>query len=195
MLPVITWHRTGDRPFYDKLMLWFKYSPKLKINPHIDPLFRRKARSSASILLEDLNQYFILSTRELSVTNHDHPQKNVEGWHICIHFTVACKDGGLKFKNMRHHLFFYCRQWIISSLNNVSVVWLDWIWSFKSGMYNLQVNFATEFFVVILLMTSSNGNIFRVTGPLCREFTGQRWILLTKASEMELWCFLWSAPE
>ena len=30
-------------------------------------------------------------------------------------------------------------------------------------------------------MTSSNGNIFRVTGPLCGEFTGDRWIPRTKA--------------
>ena len=30
-------------------------------------------------------------------------------------------------------------------------------------------------------MTSSNENIFRVTGPLCGEFTGHRWIPLTKA--------------
>ena len=42
-------------------------------------------------------------------------------------------------------------------------------------------------------MTSSNGNIFRVTGPLCVEFTGQRWIPRTKASDAEHWCFLWSA--
>ena len=27
-------------------------------------------------------------------------------------------------------------------------------------------------------------------GPLCREFTGHRWILLTKASDAELWYFL-----
>ena len=27
------------------------------------------------------------------------------------------------------------------------------------------------------MMTSSNGNIFRITGPLCGEFTGHRWIL------------------
>ena len=32
------------------------------------------------------------------------------------------------------------------------------------------------------MMTSSNGNIFRITGPLCGEFTGDRWIPLTKAS-------------
>ena len=30
---------------------------------------------------------------------------------------------------------------------------------------------------------------------LCGEFTGHRWIPLTKASDVELWCFLWSAPE
>ena len=43
-------------------------------------------------------------------------------------------------------------------------------------------------------MTSSNGNIFGVTSPLCGEFTGHRWISLTKASDVELWCFLWSSP-
>ena len=39
------------------------------------------------------------------------------------------------------------------------------------------------------MMTSSNGNIFRVTGHLCGEFTGPRWIPPTKASDAELWCF------
>ena len=45
------------------------------------------------------------------------------------------------------------------------------------------------------MMTSSNGNIFRVTGPLWGKFTGPRWIPHTKASDAELWCFLWSASE
>ena len=44
-------------------------------------------------------------------------------------------------------------------------------------------------------MTSSNGNTFRVTGPLWEESTGHRWIPLTKASNAEFWCFLWSALE
>ena len=39
------------------------------------------------------------------------------------------------------------------------------------------------------MMTSSNGSIFRVTGPLCGEFTGLRWIPRTKASDVELWCY------
>ena len=38
-------------------------------------------------------------------------------------------------------------------------------------------------------------DIFRVTGPLWGESTGHRWITLTKTSDAELWCFLWSAPE
>ena len=43
-----------------------------------------------------------------------------------------------------------------------------------------------------VIMTSSNGKFFRVMGPLCGEFIGHRWIPRTKASDTELWCFLWS---
>ena len=45
------------------------------------------------------------------------------------------------------------------------------------------------------MMTSWNGNIFRVTGHLCGKFTGPRWIPHTKASDAELWCFLWYVSE
>ena len=40
------------------------------------------------------------------------------------------------------------------------------------------------------MMTSSNGNFFRVTSYLCGEFTDHRWIPRTKASDAEFWCFL-----
>ena len=40
--------------------------------------------------------------------------------------------------------------------------------------------------IVKPMMTSSNGNIFSVTGPLRGEFTGHRWIPRTKASDAEL---------
>ena len=52
-----------------------------------------------------------------------------------------------------------------------------------------------RFDMVDSMMTSSNGNFFRVTGHLCREFTGHRWIPHTKANDAELWCFLSFAPE
>ena len=46
-----------------------------------------------------------------------------------------------------------------------------------------------------VMKTSSNRNIFHVTGLFVQEFPSHRWIPLTKASDVELWCFLWSAPE
>ena len=45
-----------------------------------------------------------------------------------------------------------------------------------------------------IMTKSPNGNIFRVTDPLCGEFTGHRLIPRTNVSDAELWCFLWSAP-
>ena len=49
--------------------------------------------------------------------------------------------------------------------------------------------------VAVLMMLPSNGNIFRVTDPLCGEFTGDRWIPHKMASDTDLWCFLWIALE
>ena len=46
-----------------------------------------------------------------------------------------------------------------------------------------------------IMRTSSNGYIFHVTGPLCGEFTGHRWIPLTNASDAELLSLLWSVPD
>ena len=51
-------------------------------------------------------------------------------------------------------------------------------------------HFDMEVHVDYTMMTSSNGNIFRFTGHLCGEFTVDRWIPRTKASDAELWCFL-----
>ena len=75
------------------------------------------------------------------------------------------------------------RHWAVESWFVVGWTLLNWSTSYLSQQ--VQVN----------MMTSSNGNIFRVTGPLCEEFTGHRWIPRTKASDAKLWCFLWSAPE
>ena len=47
-----------------------------------------------------------------------------------------------------------------------------------------------DFNFLELMMTSSNGNIIRVRGPVCGEFTGHRWIPLSKASNVEHWCYL-----
>ena len=47
------------------------------------------------------------------------------------------------------------------------------------------ISFLVHIPFYLTMMTSSNGMFFRVTGPLCGEFTGHRWITLTKASDAE----------
>ena len=47
----------------------------------------------------------------------------------------------------------------------------------------------------VFIMTSSNGSISRIVDPSWGESTGHSWIPITKASDAELWCVLWSAHE
>ena len=63
--------------------------------------------------------------------------------------------------------------------------------AWKYDELNTSVYDTVTYHHMIMMMTSSNGSIFRVTGPLCGEFTGPRWIPHTKASDAELWWFLW----
>ena len=49
--------------------------------------------------------------------------------------------------------------------------------------------------LLLLMMTSSNGNIFRVTGHLCGEFTGPRWIPAQRPVTRSFDVFFWSASE
>ena len=89
---------------------------------------------------------------------------------------------------------------ICQQLDTCIPVWLMWYTSYRvlfaldNYCYSVQV---TDTWYIVPMpvkytMTSSNGNILRVTGPLCGEFSGHRWMPRTKA---ELWCFLWSARE
>ena len=43
-------------------------------------------------------------------------------------------------------------------------------------------------------MTSWYGSLFCITDPLCWEFTGHRWIPLTKGQWCRLWCFFGVGP-
>ena len=65
------------------------------------------------------------------------------------------------------------------------------VWMARARCYHWDVYIINK----VIMMTSSNRNICRVTGHLCGEFTGHRWIPRTKASDAEFWCFLWSAAD
>ena len=57
------------------------------------------------------------------------------------------------------------------------------------------VNERNETTVVSIMMTSWHGLAFYITGPLWGEPTAHWWIPLTKASNVELWCFVRYWPE
>ena len=61
------------------------------------------------------------------------------------------------------------------------LIWMTCIqwWNVKLGSHS----------IIIIMMTSSNGNILHPTGPLCGESMGQQWIPLIKANDTEVWCF------
>ena len=53
----------------------------------------------------------------------------------------------------------------------------------------------TAKYIIQVMMISLDGNIVHITGHLLRESTNHRWIPLTKANDVELWCFLWCVSE
>ena len=74
-----------------------------------------------------------------------------------------------------------------------------WFLPIPLGCYTRHVLIAwpsrRQCIVLTDMMTSSNGNTFRVTGPLWGEYTYYRWNSLTKARDVEYSCFRRSAPE
>ena len=92
----------------------------------------------------------------------------------------------------RHKVLFYRSSWhYCNSSRRARCEVYMWV----QILIQCSVSVTTVFTFFNNMMTSSNGNIFRVTGLLCGGFTGDRWIPRAKASDAWLWCFLWSAPE
>ena len=96
-----------------------------------------------------------------------------------------------------------CIEWVAAIMNNIfictgNIVLYQYPWFTAKTIYDernvVSIMWSTKT-RRSRMMTSSNGNIFRVTGHLCGEFTGHRWIPGTKASDADLWCFPWSSPE
>ena len=100
-------------------------------------------------------------------------------------------------KSISVQVMAWCRQ---ETSPYLSQCWSRYMWRHVAplGYTELGVIWVTETYKslhMFHMMTSSNGKFFRITGPLCGEFTGQRGIPLTKASDAGLWCFLGSVPE
>ena len=98
---------------------------------------------------------------------------------------------GLKVKHVYGSLTYLMNTVSPPTYYNFPITQVFWVCSSKAWRPLAAVNVNSN----RPMMTSSNRNIFRVTVPLCGDLTGQRWIPLTKASDAELWCVLWPAPE
>ena len=131
--------------------------------------------------------------------------------NLCVANNITYSEGRREWKISNLLERGYCKQ----NLVVISAVWvflttavvgatilvscnivksLQLIWRSGTRRWNLRVpDLQMSCSDLTFMMTSSNGNIFRVTGPLCGEFTGHWGIPRTKASDAGLWCFLWSA--
>ena len=81
-----------------------------------------------------------------------------------------------------------CIEAVVLVASNISIVHI--YGSLKRNASHVECLVITLNPSLWLMMTSSSGNIFRVTGLLCWEFTDHRWIPLTKASDVKLWFFI-----
>ena len=102
------------------------------------------------------------------------------------HTLMICKTVCIPVQSKNQPMFF---KYDIATIEQVSLYWAS------MRITRITLSSETKYFFSIYMMTSSNGNVFRVTGHFCGEFTDHRWIPRTKASDAELWCFLWSPPE
>ena len=82
----------------------------------------------------------------------------------CIDMWVSIIDA--TFDGAEGYVLGLCNKWIVLQLMLPFKGTAPWSCNRKPPFY---------------MMTSSNGNIFRVIGPLCGEFTGHRWRPLTQS--------------
>ena len=96
-----------------------------------------------------------------------------------------------------------------NNAESVSLSWLSWFFSNAVIWNACPVRWGPDYCITIVW----HGNSFRITGlfsvhddvikwkhfprywPFVRGIHRSRWIPHTKASDAELWCLLWSAPE
>ena len=122
-------------------------------------------------------------------------------WYLCTKQNVYCTNIAIIELQQIQVSYVWISWW------HVIRYWIKliWIWisegSSDADIYcilphnNFLVSVLIHKTTARIMITASNGNIFRVTGLLCGEFTAHRWIPRTKASDPELWCFPLSTLE
>ena len=115
-------------------------------------------------------------------------------------------NAGQAFRLARYAMHFHLMGDVTNtsyvSMHFSDVIWTPWRlrslgigWLFNS-LFTTKIRIKDPHYWPFVkgMLTSSNGNFFRFTGPKRGEFTGHWWIPPTKASDAELWCFFLSVP-
>ena len=118
----------------------------------------------------------------------DHKQRLSRMHYIC---TMHCVQRTLEKQCTANHVIMT----VIVSLMLFEKITITCLCSLSTYNIPNSNHFFNCVYQIYCMMTSSNGNTFRVTALCAGNFTGHRWIPLTKASDAELVCFLWSASE
>ena len=105
--------------------------------------------------------YHFIEKMELSWSGHCHLQCN-QWWESCNHDNSKLSVLGI----VCHDDKFLCHweHWGLSSCQHPVLPLMIKLPSWQLSLFSVST----------LMMTLSNGNIFRVTGPLCGEFTGNK---------------------
>ena len=129
--------------------------------------------------------YFIPKSRESTIAN-----TLLLSYQIVLKFCTGCRNDivvlcGKYQKHLR----------IERVLRYEDEFWIDiqyWMYCSLAAIatcktpHMIYINIITWIHKGFVMKTSSNRNISRVTGHLCGDFTGLRWIPCTKASDAEL---------
>ena len=136
------------------------------------------------------------------ITERDNCNGVRKKWHIInykfILFTICSRQYRNLFYFTHSHIqpYLFLTLWYMEHLLYWYIVCFSSLRDYVLHSENdIKLSRQSVHIYVSNMMTSSNGNIFRVTGHLYGEFTGPRWIPRTKASDAGLWCFLWFASE
>ena len=147
--------------------------------------------------IDRYNFYIILKFQELIRVLETPPWNNEDWihWHIYAYPGLNVLTLYMFIFRKHQYVFAFHIEGLVQDCSNYSALAMELLQSSAKPSISLLHSELPQDRRYSHMITSSNGIIFRVTGHLCGEFTGPRWIPRTKASDADLWCFLWSAPE
>ena len=148
------------------------------VKPVVVYLFRNPNQNATIFMRENVFQDVYCKMSEVSCSGINMSNRNNDN---CMRArTARVEFFPAQWERINRPVRHFC-------FNHASAWW--WITNTRSRLLPKVDRKLTSPGVGVTVITSSNGNIYRVTGPLCGEFTGHRWFPLAKASDAELWCF------